>query len=185
EISAEQCYAAGARFAILGHSERRSGAVFQGQLPGETPQMVAQKVEAALRGRLIPIVCVGETLEERQGGNLEAVIGTQLMPVLTVNPSLFKSKKGVIAYEPVWAIGTGVTAKPEDAEAACFYIRELLHQHVSPEAALNTRILYGGSVKPDNVDALMSMPNIDGGLVGGAFLQPISALQLISFGLSA
>lgn len=145
---------------ILGHSERR-------QLFGETDELVARKVVAAMRADLRPIACVGETLEEREAGKTLEVVERQvraLLDDLAKRPGF-----GVIAYEPVWAIGTGKVAKPEDAEEVHAMIRGLL-AGVSDEFAQVTRILYGGSVKGDNAEGLLAQPNIDGALVGGASL---------------
>ena len=117
-----------------------------------------------------PIVCIGETLEERESGQLEAVIERQLKGAL-VSVSSDHADQLVIAYEPVWAIGTGKTATPEDAEAVHAYIRRLLTETLGAEAAAKVRILYGGSMKPENAEALLSQKNIDGGLIGGASLK--------------
>jgi triosephosphate isomerase len=160
EISAPMLIDSGAAWVILGHSERR-------QLFGETDEFIARKVIAAMRAELRPIACVGETLEEREAGQTLEVVERQvraLMDDLAKRPGF-----GVIAYEPVWAIGTGKVASPEDAEEVHAKIRELL-AGISDEFAQATRILYGGSVKGDNAEGLLAQPNIDGALVGGASL---------------
>jgi triosephosphate isomerase len=160
EVSAPMLKDAGATWVILGHSERR-------QLFGETDELVARKVGAALRAELRPIACVGETLEEREQGETLKVVERQVRAFL----STLAQHPGVaaIAYEPVWAIGTGKVAKPEDAQEVHAMIRELL-MDASEELARNTRILYGGSVKADNAEGLLSQADVDGALVGGASL---------------
>lgn len=163
EISAEMLRHLFVSFVIIGHSERR-------EYFGESDATVNQKTLAALNASLKPIVCIGETLEERESGQLEAVIERQLKGALVaVSPD--HADQLVIAYEPVWAIGTGKTATPEDAEAVHAYIRRLLGEILGAEAAGKVRILYGGSMKPENAEALLSQKNIDGGLIGGASLK--------------
>lgn len=160
EISAPMLIDSGAAWVILGHSERR-------QHFGETDEFIARKVAAAIRHELRPIACVGETLEEREAGKTLEVVERQvraLMDDLARRPGF-----GVIAYEPVWAIGTGKVASPEDAEEVHALIRKVIAE-VSDEFAQATRILYGGSVKADNAEGLLAQPNIDGALVGGASL---------------
>lgn len=152
----------GCRFAIVGHSERR-------QLYREGDDLVARRFLAAQVGGLQPILCVGETLEEREAGNTEAVVERQLRAVLDLAGAKAFSE-AVIAYEPVWAIGTGRTATPEQAQEVHGFIRRLVGEQEASVAAA-VRILYGGSVKPDNADALFAMSDIDGGLIGGASLQ--------------
>ena len=160
EISAPMLIDSGATWVILGHSERR-------QLFGETDEGVARKTAAAIAAGLRPIVCVGETLTEREAGSTIEVVERQVRAFLD---ELGKQPAfGVIAYEPVWAIGTGKVAKPEDAQAVHAHIRGLLAQ-VSDELARGTRILYGGSVKGDNAEGLLGQADIDGALVGGASL---------------
>jgi triosephosphate isomerase (TIM) len=161
EVSAPMLRFAGCSSVIVGHSERR-------QWFGDSDELVARKTRAALDGGLWPIVCVGETLEERSSGRtLEVVLG-QLQAVL---PGLEGAAgTAVVAYEPVWAIGTGKVATPADAEGVHAAIRERLGR-AAPALAERTRILYGGSVKADNAAALLSQPNIDGALVGGASLE--------------
>lgn len=163
EISAEMLRHLFVSFVIIGHSERR-------EYFGESDATVNQKVLAALNASLKPIVCIGETLEERESGQLEAVIERQLKGAM-VNTTPDHADQLVIAYEPVWAIGTGKTATPEDAEAVHAYIRRLLAETLGAEAAAKVRILYGGSMKPENAEALLSQKNIDGGLIGGASLK--------------
>lgn len=161
EVSATMFKDFGCRYVILGHSERR--AMF-----GETNELVAQKVQTALSEGLTPILCVGETLEEREAGRLEAVISAQLNAVLDlVGIQAFKNV--VIAYEPVWAIGTGKTATSEQAQAVHAFIRGQLAA-LDADVAEKVIIQYGGSVKPGNAAELFSQPDIDGGLIGGASL---------------
>jgi triosephosphate isomerase len=160
EISSGMLKDAGATWVILGHSERR-------QMFGETDEGVARKVAAALAAELRPIVCVGETLEEREAQKTLEVVERQVRAFfdeLAKQPGF-----GVVAYEPIWAIGTGKVAKPEDAQEVHAMIRGLLGK-ASEELAGATRILYGGSVKPDNAEGLLGQPDIDGALVGGASL---------------
>jgi triosephosphate isomerase (TIM) len=160
EIAPSMLKEAGASWVILGHSERR-------QIFRETDDMVARKVVAAMTAEIRPIVCVGETLEEREAGTTLEVVERQVRAFLD---ELAKEPGyGVIAYEPVWAIGTGKVAKPEDAQEVHAKIRELLGR-ASPDLAQATRILYGGSVKGDNAAGLLAQPDIDGALVGGASL---------------
>lgn len=160
EISAEMLRALNCTYVILGHSERRH------QL-GETDEQVGRKVAAALAAGLTPVVCVGETLAERQDGQAETVVARQLEAL----PAALGSGAGriVVAYEPVWAIGTGVAAAPDDAEAMAEAIRRRLAA-VDERLAAATRVVYGGSVTPDNAGDFLQLPNIDGALVGGASL---------------
>lgn len=174
EVSPSMLKAVGCRFVILGHSERR-------QHFGENDQTVNRKIKAALAAGLIPIVCVGERLEERENGNTEKVVGTQLE--LSLADLAPKELAGVvIAYEPVWAIGTGRTAETQDAQQVNNYIRSRLAVQAGWEAAEKARILYGGSVKPGNIAGLMSQPDIDGALVGGASLQADTFATIIRNG---
>lgn len=169
EINADMLQDTGCTHVIIGHSERR-------QLLAETDQVVAKKVQAAAQAGLVPLLCIGETLEQRQAGQTEAVITRQLLAVLeSMARSDFRGT--VIAYEPIWAIGTGLTATPEQAQAVHQVLRELLRSH---DAALadNTRILYGGSVKADNAADLFAQDDIDGFLVGGASLQANDFLKI-------
>jgi len=174
EVNAGMLTDVGCSFVILGHSERR-------QLMGETDRMVSKKLEAALAGNLVPIVCVGETLEQREAEQTEAVISEQIQGSLA---GLDEARAAgiVIAYEPVWAIGTGRTATPEQAEAVHAFIRGLLSDRFGAEVAGQIRIQYGGSVKPGNAAELLGQPNIDGALVGGASLQADDFLAIIQAG---
>lgn len=152
----------GCTHVIVGHSERRA-------LFGDADAVVGQKVAAAIAAGLIPILCVGETLDEREAGQTEAVIARQLDAVMAINPV---SGLGtlVVAYEPVWAIGTGKTASPEQAQAVHEFIRGRVAQ-LDAKLADRLQILYGGSVKPDNALQIFAMPDVDGGLIGGAALK--------------
>lgn len=163
EISALMVKDAGAKYAIIGHSERR-------QFFHETDETVNKKIKAALKHGLIPIFCVGETLEEREANKVGEVIGTQLLGGL-VGITADEVTKVVIAYEPVWAIGTGKTASPEQAEEVHLMIRQMLTKQFRQENADVISLLYGGSVKASNSKELLSQPNIDGALVGGASLK--------------
>lgn len=173
EISAEMILGAGATHVIIGHSERR-------QYFGETDDTVNTKLERALESGLIPIVCVGEVIEEREANLTEDVLRRQCNNAFR-GISGKKAKKLVIAYEPVWAIGTGKTATPEIAADAHYVIREEARQSFGDEFAANMRILYGGSVKPENATALMSQEEIDGALVGGASLNPESFAKIVKY----
>jgi triosephosphate isomerase len=164
ELSVGMAKDAGAELVLIGHSERRH--VF-----GETSDETAKKVRAVLDGGLTPVLCVGETIEERRADRAEAVVAGQLAPVLSIL-SADEIGELVVAYEPVWAIGTGVTATPRDAAAMHRAVRERLAQAFGREAADAVPVLYGGSVKPDNAAELMSQPGVDGVLVGGASLDP-------------
>jgi triosephosphate isomerase len=172
EINAAMLTDVGCRFVILGHSERR-------QLMGETDADVAKKLQAALTGNLVPIVCVGETLSEREAGDTEKVVETQVRGSLDGLDDV-RAAGIVIAYEPVWAIGTGLTATPDQAEAVHKMIRSLLGDMFSLEIAAQIRIQYGGSVKADNAAELLGQPNIDGALVGGASLKSADFLAIIA-----
>ena len=163
----------GCQYAIVGHSERR-------QYFGETNETVNKRLKAALKVSLAPIVCVGEVLEEREAEKTLDVIEQQLKEGLN-GLSADEMEKVVIAYEPVWAIGTGKTATPDQAQEIHQFIRKLITQIFSKEVAEGTRILYGGSVKPDNVDQLMSQKDIDGALVGGASLKAGSFARIVKF----
>ena len=160
EISAAMLAEFGCRYVIVGHSERR-------QLYGERDAQVAAKFTAALGAGLIPILCVGETLEERDAGRTEEVVGRQLDAVLKENSFV----NAVLAYEPVWAIGTGRNATPEQVQGVHGFLRK--------KVAAATRILYGGSVKPQNAAAIFAMPDVDGGLVGGASLVAKDFLDIV------
>ena len=165
--------AAGVKHAIIGHSERR-------QYFCETDETVLKRTHAALEFGITPIVCVGERLEERESGKTEAVLIEQFTKGIA-GLSAQQFAKIVIAYEPVWAIGTGKTATPEIAADAHRVIRAQVRERYGKEAADTIRILYGGSVKPDNVKALMAQPEIDGTLVGGASLEAGSFASIVNF----
>jgi triosephosphate isomerase (TIM) len=171
EINAGMLTDVGCRYVILGHSERR-------QLMGETDALVSKKMQAALAGNLIPIVCVGETQQEREANQTETVVETQVRGSLAGLDEV-RASTIVLAYEPVWAIGTGLTATPAQAEAVHAMIRKLLAEMFSPHVAAQIRIQYGGSVKPNNAAELMSQENIDGALVGGASLQAADFLAIV------
>jgi len=173
EISGAMIRASGATHAIVGHSERR-------QYFCETDETVLKRTQATLEAGLTPIVCVGERLEEREAGKTEAVLMRQFeggIAGLTAQQFV----RIVIAYEPVWAIGTGKTATPEIAADAHRAIRAQVRAKFGKDAAEAVRILYGGSVKPDNVKTLMAQPEIDGSLVGGASLDPVSFASIVNF----
>ena len=173
ETSAAMLHAAGCTHVILGHSERR-------QFFGETDETVNQKLHTALKHKLIPIVCVGELLAEREGGKTEEVLLRQTVKALAnLTPEV--SRAIVIAYEPVWAIGTGKTATAEMAAEAHLIIRSQVARSLGHEAANAMRILYGGSVKPDNASSLLNQPEIDGALVGGASLDPQSFAKIVNY----
>jgi triosephosphate isomerase len=173
EVSGPMLVAVGTKWVIVGHSERR-------QLFGETNETVLRRTVAALEFGLKPIVCVGEKLEERESGNTEAVLVAQFREGIA-RLSSEQFAKIVIAYEPVWAIGTGRTATPEIAADAHRALRAQVQADYGKEAAAAIRILYGGSVKPDNVRSLMAQPEIDGVLVGGASLDPIGFAYIVNF----
>lgn len=161
EVSAAMLAELGCRYVLVGHSERRA-------LFGETDAVVAMKFEAALRGGLVPILCVGETLAEREAGNTGAVVARQLSVVLD-QVGVLALAKAVVAYEPVWAIGTGLTASPAQAQE----VHAAIRSQVSASGAVvadGLRVLYGGSVKPQNAKELFGQADIDGGLIGGAAL---------------
>lgn len=168
EVSGPMLRDAGCAWVILGHSERR-------QYFAETDAFVAEKTTAALGAGLIPIVCVGETLEQREGGETLKVVERQVTAFLDIASQQLRGGGApvAIAYEPVWAIGTGKTAGPAEAEEVHAFIRKLLHAK-DPALADRTRVLYGGSVKPNNAEALLSAPNVDGFLIGGASLEAAS-----------
>lgn len=163
EVNAAMLTDVGCGYVILGHSERRA-------LLGETDQQISEKLHSALAGNLTPIVCVGETLEDRESGQTEQVVETQVRGSLA-GLDAGQAASIVLAYEPVWAIGTGKTATPEQAEEVHAFIRKLLGEIFSAEIAGQIRIQYGGSVKPNNATELLGQPNIDGALVGGASLK--------------
>lgn len=175
EISGRMLVEAGCTHVILGHSERRSH--FK-----ETSEMVDLKVKAAIKEGLIPIVCIGETLAERENGQTFEVLKKQLEGSLeNFRGDKFIPATTVLAYEPVWAIGTGRTATPEEAQEVHHFIREWIKENFDTDPANLIRILYGGSVKPDNIKDLMSRPDIDGALVGGASLKADLFIPIIRF----
>jgi triosephosphate isomerase len=163
----------GCSYVIIGHSERR-------QFYNETDDMVNRKIGAALGAGLLSIVCVGEKLEERDGGEMERVVARQLQQGLAGLTASDLSRI-LIAYEPVWAIGTGRTATPDLAASMHRFIRGTVSEGWGGQAAAEMRILYGGSVKPDNVVALMAEPDIDGALVGGASLEADSFARIVNY----
>lgn len=169
EIAGSMLKDVGCEYVIIGHSERRA-------LMGETSEIVAEKFKAALDIGLKPILCVGETLEEREAGKTEAVIDEQLNAVLD-SAGIDTFADAVIAYEPVWAIGTGKTATPEQAQDVHRHIRASLESR-NKDVAAGVKILYGGSVKGDNAAGLFSKPDIDGGLIGGASLKSADFLAI-------
>src|SRR5256714_2838763 len=171
EISAPLLRDLFVHYVVLGHSERRT-------LFGETDEMVNRKVRAALEAKLRPIVCIGETLEQRDRGNVEKTLSIQLRGSLAgLTPK--ELQETVIAYEPVWAIGTGRNATPAQAQEAHAFIRRTLREMADETTAERVRIQYGGSVKPENAGELLSQPDIDGALVGGASLDPRRFVQIV------
>jgi triosephosphate isomerase len=173
ELSGPILLASGAEWVIIGHSERR-------QYFGETDDTVNRRLEVALEDGLTPIVCVGEVLEEREAGNTEEVLSRQASRAFR-GISARKASKLVVAYEPVWAIGTGKTATPQMASDAHAIIRHEATTAFGSDFANELRILYGGSVKPNNVKELMSQEEIDGALVGGASLKPESFIEIVKY----
>lgn len=163
EVSAMMLRSVGCDYVILGHSERR-------QYFGETDEGVAEKVEQALVHELIPIVCIGEKLEDRKAGRQEEVVGEQVDGAFA-GVEIESGRSLVLAYEPVWAIGTGETATPEQAQAMHAFVRGRLAERFGKAIARQIEILYGGSMKPHNAAELLSQPDVDGGLVGGASLK--------------
>lgn len=173
EVSGQMLVSAGCRYAIIGHSERR-------QYFGETDETVNKRMRAALEAGLIPVLCVGESESQREEGKTENVLDRQVRNGLKdfLSDDL---KELVVAYEPVWAIGTGKTATREQAQEAHAFIRELLSRIFSNNLAQSLRILYGGSVKPDNIADLMEMNDVDGALVGGASLKADSFAGIVRY----
>jgi triosephosphate isomerase len=169
EVSANMLLTVGCQYVIIGHSERR-------QLFGETDAFIREKVDAALKAGLVPVICVGETRHERESGRTETVVRGQVDAA--ARGLVPKAGNVAFAYEPVWAIGTGAVASPEDAQMVHAAIRGWLVGHWG-DPARDVKILYGGSVKPDNARALLSCPDIDGALVGGASLEPESFRGII------
>jgi triosephosphate isomerase len=175
EISAEMAAEAVARYALVGHSERR-------HLFHESDADTAAQVAATRRVGMVPVLCVGETLQERRAGKLEAILLRQLEGGIGSPPEVERLAGGdslILAYEPVWAIGTGETASPENASEAQGYLRDRLEVLVGAERGRRLPILYGGSVNPDNAFDLMAAPNVDGVLVGGASLEPESFRAIV------
>ncbi|MGE5402569.1 MAG: triose-phosphate isomerase [Ignavibacteriales bacterium] len=172
EISAGMLKSAGCQYVILGHSERRT--IFK-----ESDELINKKIKKALASGLIPIFCVGETLEQRENGTTESVIKTQVTIGFS-GLNTEEASKVIIAYEPVWAIGTGKTATPQQAQEVHVFIRNLVKTLYTGEIADNLIIQYGGSVKPDNAATLLSQPDIDGALVGGACLKADSFMSIIT-----
>jgi triosephosphate isomerase len=173
EVAADMLKDAGAQYVIIGHSERR-------QFYCETDSFVSKKTQAAVVAGLTAIVCVGETLEQRDQGNAESVVRGQIEGGLS-GLTASDLDRIILAYEPVWAIGTGRTATPEQAQEMHAFIRRVFAQRHSEEAANGLRILYGGSVKPDNVTGLMAQADIDGALVGGASLKAESFAEIVNY----
>lgn len=174
EISPVALKDIGVEYVIIGHSERR-------EMFAETDETVNKKVHAAFKHQLTPIVCCGETLEQREAGKTNELVGSQIEKAFA-NLSEDEAKQVVIAYEPIWAIGTGKSSSAEDANETCGHIRSVIAKLYSEEAANAIRIQYGGSVKPENIHQFMAQPHIDGALVGGASLDPKSFLQLLEAG---
>ena len=175
EVSPKMLKAAGCHYVIIGHSERR--AYFS-----ETHAVIQQKLRAALREKLLPIVCIGERLKEREKGATFDVVSDHLSILKALDKE--EAERVIIAYEPVWAIGTGKTATPEQAQEVHAFIRKRFQEFHGEPLAKSLRVLYGGSVKPENIEALLDESDIDGALVGGASLEPASFLKIVAGGLS-
>jgi len=173
EVMASMLTDVGARYVIVGHSERR-------QFYCETDEMVKKKVEAGLASGLTVIMCVGETLDQREQGSAETVVSTQLSGGLS-GLTASDLDRIIVAYEPVWAIGTGRTATPEQAQEMHAFIRRVFAERHSKAAGEALRILYGGSVKPDNIEGLMKQADIDGALVGGASLKADNFAEIVNY----
>lgn len=173
EVAADMIKDVGCSHVIIGHSERR-------QYYGETDNTVNAKTKSALEAGLIAIVCVGETLDQREAGRAENVVNTQLKAGLD-GLTVADTERIIIAYEPVWAIGTGKTATPEQAQEMHAVIRRTLADTHGTAAADSIRVLYGGSVKPENIGDLMSQPDVDGALVGGASLEAESFAKIVNY----
>jgi triosephosphate isomerase len=174
EISASMLLDAGCTHVIIGHSERR-------QVIGESDLIINKKMHKACREGLIPILCIGETLEERKAGKAEKVVAGQLKQALAGLSSEGMDKL-VIAYEPVWAIGTGVNASGQDAQNTCAFIRGQLEEYYGPQLAAAVRILYGGSVKEENIKEFLQQADIDGALIGGASLDAAVFANIVRLG---
>ncbi|MBM3995867.1 MAG: triose-phosphate isomerase [Planctomycetes bacterium] len=175
EVSPAMLVDVGCQWVIVGHSERR-------QFFGESDKLINQKVHAALKAKLRVILCIGETLDERNGNRMKPVLNTQLAGSLA-DISSEQLKSMVVAYEPVWAIGTGVNATPQQAQEAHVFVRERVGQLCGESAAQSLVIQYGGSVKPDNAAVLLSQPDVDGALVGGASLKADDFLAIVRAGI--
>ncbi len=171
EISAAMLIDTGCSHVIIGHSERR-------QVIGETDAAVNKKLTAACRVGIIPILCIGETLEERKAGQAEKIVSKQ-MDLALQGLALEQGEKLVIAYEPIWAIGTGINASGQDAQQMSRFIRQLLVNKYGPAIAGSVRVLYGGSVKEDNIEEFMQQEDIDGALIGGASLNAASYANIV------
>ena len=171
EVSAPQISDVGAGYVIIGHSERR-------QFYGDTDELVNAKIRIALDNSLKPILCVGESLEQRERGVTGDVVSIQVKYALH-GISEIEFKNIIIAYEPIWAIGTGVTATPDEAQETCAYIRTVIRSIYGIKASRNVSILYGGSMNENNANDLLAKPDIDGGLIGGASLKPESFAKII------
>ena len=177
EVSASMLAKLDVSYVLVGHSERRA-------LFGEADAVVNAKARAVLRQGMTPIVCVGETLEQRRAGDAHAVVGAQVQGSLEgFDPAVVG--KLVVAYEPVWAIGTGETATPADAQDMCAHVRALVERKWGSEAAATVRVQYGGSVKPSNASDLMAQPDVDGALVGGASLDAADFARIVNYRLYA
>jgi len=172
-VSPAQIIDAGCTHAIIGHSERRK--IFL-----ETDEVINKKMKAAIKANIVPVLCIGETLEERESQRTYRVLETQLTGAFA-GITAAQSAKVVIAYEPVWAIGTGKTATPDQAQDAHVFVRKQMERIYGKDYAEAVRVLYGGSVKADNVDELMAQPDIDGALVGGESLKADKFLRVIHF----
>lgn len=173
EISADMLLSCGCKYVIIGHSERR-------QFFGETDETVNRRISMALESGLIPVVCIGENESEREEGKTNSILDKQMKNGLK-DIVVKNGQELIIAYEPVWAIGTGKTATPEIAEESHAFIRETIQGVFGEEFAQSTRIIYGGSVKPGNTAELMAMPDIDGALVGGASLEAQSFAEIVNY----
>jgi len=173
EISASMLVSAGCRYVIVGHSERR-------QYFGETDETVNQKIKAAVTNDLIPVMCIGESETERESKETFSVLDRQVQKGLK-GFSADEMETLVMAYEPVWAIGTGKTATADQAQEVHLFLREMLEKKFGNNLAKSIRILYGGSVKSDNITELMTMPDIDGALIGGASLEPETFSKIVQF----
>ena len=171
EISPSMLETTGVSYVVLGHSERR-------EMFNETDEAINKKIVAALAHDITPIVCCGETLEQREANQVEEVLGGQIRAAYANLPA-DQVANTIIAYEPIWAIGTGKTATAEVADETCGYVRSVIREMFGNAVAEEVRVLYGGSVKPSNIEELMSKENIDGGLVGGASLEAESFLKLV------